>query len=73
MIPWPDAELEKKMLADADVATEQYGRGPLSASVASCACHVRSLLSRVRQLESQLAARQVGIVPAPPLSEIEGD
>ncbi len=46
MNKWPDDELERQMLAAADL-------WPLSVSVANCACHIRALLVRVRELEKR--------------------
>ena len=45
---WPSAELEAEMLADAD----RVNRGLF---VFNCACHIKALLARVRELEREQA------------------
>lgn len=53
MTPWPDAKLEAKMLAD----TRSMGDGSIAWHLANdLACHVKALLSRVRELERDIAA-----------------
>ncbi len=54
MNKWPDDELERQMLAAADL-------WPLSVSVANCACHIRALLARVRELEKREAEMETAI------------
>ncbi len=61
MNKWPDEALERTMLTDADSAIDQYSRGPMACAVASCACHVRALLTRVRELEKREAELETAI------------
>jgi uncharacterized protein YecT (DUF1311 family) len=48
---WPDAELEKKMLRDANCAIFHDGSGAFAEDTE---CHVKALLARVRELEAAL-------------------
>ncbi len=53
MTQWPDEKLEKEMLADASlIQARDYG--PFGFASAG---HIKNLLARVRELETQLTAR----------------
>lgn len=45
---WPSAELEKEMIADADLLAGEF---ELTSAGNDAACHVKALLVRVRELE----------------------
>jgi hypothetical protein len=51
-VPWPDEKLEVKMLADADRKHPSH----------DLACHVKALLSRVRELEESVLVQQSQVV-----------
>ncbi len=52
---WPDEALERTMLADADAVDASHRVDRTTESSADCACHVRALLTRVRELEKREA------------------
>ncbi len=55
MHKWPDEALERTMLADAEAVDASHRVDRTTESSADCACHVRALLTRVRELEKREA------------------
>jgi hypothetical protein len=53
---WPDAQLEKQMIEDADLVAVDHPPKDESA-LSNVACHVRALMSRIRELEQELTKR----------------
>ena len=61
---WPDAKLEKDMLNDCDILDHLRERGietfigTANEVIGDVACHVRALLERIRELETEKALRE---------------
>ncbi len=55
---WPDLSLEKKMLADAAFMAQYAGMGygGYATHARDTESHIKALLARVRELESEVAA-----------------
>jgi len=45
---WPDDKLEREMIADAERVADQSE----NASASDLCCHIKALLSRIRELEA---------------------